>query len=992
MNDPYTTLVGDTHFGFLDRATAAQQMLHPRLIRNSDELTMLRVIRAELKKSTSFTFSVAFVTPGALALLKQNILDFPGRGTLITSTYLGFNNPRVFRELLHIPNLDVRVIDAPVAGFHAKGYIFEQDPEVTAIVGSSNLTRTALLVNDEWNLRFSAMPDGDIVHQLRVATERQIETSIPLTAEWIETYERTWTPQVPAPVREDGLATVIPNGHIEPNDMQTEALAALDRVREQGEPRALIVSATGTGKTILAALAARRIAPARMLFLAHREQILDKARSEFARVFETTAGSFGRLAGGHSELDKAHVFATVQTLARPDILSALEPGAFDLIIIDEVHRSGGATYRRIIDHFTPQFLLGLTATPERTDDFNVFELFNFTVPYEIRLQDALKNEMLAPFNYYGVEDYVTASGETISDTSGLQKLVASERVDHIIDTLETYGHAAGTKGLMFCGRNEEARELSSLLNERRVHGRRLRTVALSGADSIQARDEAVHDLEAGRIDYILTVDIFNEGIDIPAVNQVVMLRRTQSSIVFTQQLGRGLRKAVGKDHLRVIDFIGNYDNNFLIPIALFGDSSLNKDVLRKRLLEAEQAGAIAGVSSISFQEIARDRIFASLATTNLDSMHNLKRAVNDLEQRLGHTPRLLDFARFDTVDPVVIATKRKCYWDLLVALKRTSSAPTPAARNYLVFLSTELLNGKRPHELLVLRALLDAPDGLMRDDQLRRILQDDGCATDEQTFESILRILSFEFATDQDRGRFGTEPIIEYSDEQVQLHPAFAAGYRDDETFRQHVDDVIETGLYISRHRYGWRATPIVGERYSRKDVCRLLNWTSNQQGVMYGYKVDLMTNTCPIFVTYHKDDEVSESTAYEDEFLDQQTLQWFTRSKRSLQSDEVQSILRRENPPALHIFVKKDDAESGEFYYLGEAGPREAKQTTMPQSEGKELSVVTMKLDLESPVETALFEYLTTSGVLRRTTTPATSPSASEQGASTTSPSPALW
>ncbi|WP_347042250.1 DEAD/DEAH box helicase [Brachybacterium nesterenkovii] len=966
MNDPYTTLVGDTHFGFLDRDAATAQVLHPRLIRNSGELTMLRVISAELKRSTAFTFSVAFVTPGGLALLKQDLLDFRGRGTLITSTYLGFNDPAVFRELLQIPNLDVRVIDSPEAGFHAKGYIFDQTPEVTAIVGSSNLTRTALLVNDEWNLRFSAMPGGDIVHQLRTATERQIRTSIPLTPEWIDTYEQAWTPRVPAPVREAGLETVMPSGRIEPNEMQTEALAELDLVRDQGESRALIVSATGTGKTILAALAARRIGPARMLFLAHREQILDKARTEFARVFETTADSFGRLAGGRSELHKSHVFATVQTLARPDVLSSLDPETFDLIIIDEVHRSGGATYRRIIDHFTPQFLLGLTATPERTDDFNVFELFNFTVPYEIRLQDALKNKMLAPFNYYGVEDYVTSSGETMSDASGLQNLVACERVAHIIHTLETYGHASGAKGLMFCGRNEEARELSTLLNERRVHGRCLRTVALSGTDSIQARDDAVADLEAGRIDYILTVDIFNEGIDIPSVNQVVMLRRTQSSIVFTQQLGRGLRKAVGKDHLRVIDFIGNYDNNFLIPIALFGDSSLNKDVIRKRLLEAEQAGAIAGVSSINFQEVARERIFASLAQAKLDSIPNLKRAVSDLEQRLGHTPQLLDFARFDTVDPVVIATKRKCYWDLLIALKKMQTAPSPTERNYLVFLSTELLNGKRPHELIVLRALLDSADGALSYDQLHKALRDADCPSDGATFRSLLRILAFEFATDQDRGRFGTEPIIEYTDAQVSLHPAFADVYGANPTFCADVDDVLETGLFIARHRYGWQSTPVVGERYSRKDVCRLLNWQSNQQGVMYGYKVDLETNTCPIFVTYHKDDEVSESTAYADEFLDPHTLKWFTRSKRNLQSDEVQSILSREKPPALHIFVKKDDAESGEFYYLGEAAPREAEQTTMPQSDGKELSVVTMKLDLESPVETALFEYLTTSGVLR--------------------------
>lgn len=234
-------------------------------------------------------------------------------------------------------------------------------------------------------------------------------------------------------------------------------------------------------------------------------------------------------------------------------------------MIDEVHRAGATGYQNIIKHFSPQKLLGLTATPERTDGFNIFELFDHNVPFEIRLQEALESKMLAPFNYYGVTDYTDDRGQSTTDTSDLSKLVEPERVRHLLKMIRQYGHKGEVRGLMFCSSKQEAHEMSNLLNQESVNGRILRTKALTGDSSMDNREQTIGLLEVGDIDYILTVDIFNEGIDIPSVNQVVMLRNTQSSIIFTQQLGRGLRKHAGKDHLRVIDFIGNYSNNGSAP-------------------------------------------------------------------------------------------------------------------------------------------------------------------------------------------------------------------------------------------------------------------------------------------------------------------------------------------------------------------------------------------------------------------------------------------
>lgn len=962
-------LRADTVFGFLDSTIDSGQIYQPQLISNQDEHTMLRVIRQEILRAERFTFSVAFITPSALALLKQVLLNFQGRGVIVTSTYLDFNTPDTFRELLELEGVEVFVHHEAKKGFHPKGYLFEQPDSSTAIIGSSNLTARALLHNQEWNLRFSALPEGDIVGQLQRAIAIQLESSHPLTRQWIDAYEIHYSGSRGSSDADEPLwegagedSWFEPPGHFRaevlPNAMQIEALRAIAEVRDAGERRAVVISATGTGKTILSALDVRAAAPNRMLFVVHREQIIDASIAAFQRVLGVADVDIGKFVGARKELDRKYVFATIQSISRPENLGQIDPSHFDYVLIDEVHRAGAQSYRRLIDHLQPNFLLGLTATPERTDDFNVFELFDYNVPYEIRLRAALEADMLAPFHYYGVTDYVDDAGQTVTETSGLSRLVSTERVAHLLRAIERYGHAGATRGLIFCSRREEAAELSRLLNREYSHGKRLRTRALSGSDSIELRTQVVAELERGELDYIVTVDIFNEGIDIPTVNQIVMLRQTQSSIVFTQQLGRGLRKAPGKDHLRVIDFIGNYANNYLIPIALLGDSSLNKDVIRQKLIRVDEAGAISGLSSINFDQISRERVLQSLSAVSLDSMKNLKAAFLELEQRLGTPPQLLDFARFETVDPVVIATKRKTYWHFLHALKRDTDAPTGLAAAVLTFLSVELLNGKRPHELLLLKELLAGRQ--MNRTEFQIFLSVRGCVHDAETLDSVQRVLSLDFYTANERRKYGNEPVVSFDGSHYKLSQLLTQRLASDSKFRAHVTDVIDTGLYLARHRYGWSGELQVGQQYSRKDACRLLNWTSNEYSTIYGYKVDFASNTCPIFVTYHKAEHVSESTQYADEFLDPATLRWFTRSRRTLQSSEVRSIV--ENAIPLHVFAKKDDAEGLDFTYLGRAESREPTQEQMPGGDGNMLNVVTMKLSLESPMEEGLFRYLVTS------------------------------
>ena len=963
MRNENRALAVDTHFGFLNRTVKADQLFNPLLISNSEQTTMLQAIKQELRTASAFTFSVAFISSRGLALLKQALVDFKGSGKIITSRYLDFNDPVMFRELLLLDNVETFIHEDD--GFHSKGYVFNQEVGVTAIVGSSNLTDNALLVNQEWNLKFSASSQGDIAFQLEDAIVRQLKRSRPLTAEWIEGYEKDR--RVPERLVSSNLPLTEESkvGRIVPNSMQEIALESLLELVSRGEKRGVIISATGTGKTILAALAVRMLQPQRMLFVAHREQILDKAQEEFRRVLEVPPIEFGKVSGAAKQFDKKYVFGTIQTLSRIETLTGIAPDAFDLVIIDEVHRAGADSYLRLVNHLAPQFLLGLTATPERTDGFNVFQLFDFNVPYEIRLQAALEADMLVPFHYYGVTDFMTEDNEVISDITQLSKLVSDERVAHILDALRRYGHPKGAKGLIFCSRKEEARNLSEQLNRRKFNGDRLRTVALTGDDSIAQRERAVEMLEAGEVDYILSIDIFNEGIDIPSVNQIVMLRSTQSSIVFTQQLGRGLRKAVGKDHLRVIDFIGNYANNYLIPIALFGDNSRNKDSIRRRLIDNETAGTVSGVSSVNFDAIAQQRILESLNAVRLAGKTELKQDILLLRDRLNQIPELLDFARFETVDPAVIGSKYGNYWKLLKELKLVDKGPSDDENAYLTFLSGELLNGKRPHELLLLQELMEKSEVSIQNFQ--QLLENKGTTADAETISSVERILKLEFFTSQQLKKYGSSPIIQATENGYTLSPGFSAllGNKVDssdretsvQNFRSHVNDIIATGLFTSKHRGYWQGSLIVGERYSRKDVCRLLNWEKNNESTIYGYKVDKFSRTCPIFVTYHKAEDVSDSTRYEDELRDPHTLRWFTRSRRNLQSEEVQAIVSNSIP--LYVFVKKDDAEGTDFFYLGQVHSTNSVEEKMPVEDGTQLPVVSMDLNFDSPVEQSLYDYL---------------------------------
>lgn len=325
----------DVRYGYLDRTVDAPHTHNPKLVLNGDGTSVLSVIRAELLRCRSFAFSVAFVSTRAIALLKQELIDFrqrsDGDAQIVTSDYLAFNSPAAFAELLNLQQLGIDVRIHNSGSFHPKGYVFTGTDSVTAMVGSANLTATALVTNHEWNLKVAAQTGSDLAEQLIAAVQRQAAESLPLTQAWVTEYASKYVAPPPRPKQQIApTAGPTEDAHLlGPNKMQQAALDAIAQVRADRKRRALVISATGTGKTILSALDVRALNPERFLFVVHREQILDRTIEEYRRVLGGSLSDYGKLAGSTRQTDCRYLFATVQTLAKPETLAQFEPDSFD---------------------------------------------------------------------------------------------------------------------------------------------------------------------------------------------------------------------------------------------------------------------------------------------------------------------------------------------------------------------------------------------------------------------------------------------------------------------------------------------------------------------------------------------------------------------------------------------------------------------------------------------------------------------------------------
>lgn len=936
--------------GFINKDSEATLHYRPQLLLNNNDQQVLPTILQELNTCQEFFISVAFITESGLAMLKTALheLLLKGiKGRIITSTYLNFNKPKIFKELMKLKNVEVRVTD--INGFHAKGYYFKHQEHSTFIVGSSNLTGNALKKNYEWNVKLTTLENGELISNFHNQFQDIWNAANILDINWIESYEKYYKEiQIDSKVfKVAETATANPLSEIleiKPNAMQQVALKEIADLRATGAKRGLVISATGTGKTFLSAFEIRAFQPKKLLFVVHREQILKKAMSDYKKIIGGKDEDYGLFTGTSKEVNAKYLFATIQSIAKDSVLNAFDPQEFDYIIIDEVHKAGAASYLRLLNYFEPEFLLGMTATPERTDDVNIYEIFDYNIAYEIRLQAALEEDMLCPFHYFGITDY-EVDGELIDDVTDFKYLVSDERVEHVLERVNYYGYSGEKlRGLVFCSSKKEAYELAKLFNEKGYKSR-----ALTGEDNQEIREQAVEELENGTLEYLFTVDIFNEGIDIPMVNQIIMLRQTQSSIIFIQQLGRGLRKHNAKEYVTIIDFIGNYKNNYLIPVALSGDNTLNKDNIRRNTVDMK---LIKGISTVNFEEVAKQRIFQSITNTNMSTFTKLREAYFQLKDRIGKQPKLMDFIKHNSIDPLVLTKDVKSYYEFLKKAKEPIPNLSQVESKMLRFLSVEIMNGKRIHELVLTQLLLNQLEVSKEEFIIR--LEALGIPIKEETIKSVEKVLDFSFFTELVVKRYGYHPFIVIENDNYKLNLDVLTP-----EMKQEVEDIINVGFY-NAGKYNHHENLTLNEKYSRKDVCRLLNWKSDMSSTVYGYKVE--NNTCPLFITYHKDDALSTSVHYGDELVTPELLKWYSKPSRYLTSKEIQNIIyAKENEIDVHLFVQKEGSEGTDFYYLGKLIPiiESAQQEIVKDLAGKDVNIVSINFEIKNSVKDSIYQYL---------------------------------
>lgn len=879
----------------------------------------------EMRSCDGFDFSVAFITMGGLTTLYSSFKDLSERGVkgrILTTDYLGFNDPDALQWLLDFTDFEIRVCEER---FHTKGYTFYHGDEVVSLVGSSNLTDKALCENLEWNLKIRNQSKDEVAKTIRSEFDRMWDSAIPLTGDWIDGYrERRAIQHHERPIIEE-------SGSVVPNSMQTEALESLSRLRDDGKRRALLISATGTGKTYLSAFDVKACSPRRFLFIVHNENILEKAMESYRTVLGNSY-TYGKYTGTEKRRDSTAMFATIQTISRR--LEEFPRDWFDYIVCDEAHHSTARQYRSIIGYFKPGFMLGMTATPERMDQADVFEMFDYNVAYEIRLNDALEAGLLCPFHYFGVAE-ISVDGRTIDDKSDFNSLTSDERVRNIVEKAEYYRpYGRRVKGLVFCSRNDESRILSEKMNALGY-----RTAVLTGDDSIDVREKAISRLRADEgdvLDYIFVRDVFNEGIDIPEVNQIIMLRPTQSAIIFVQQLGRGLRRIDDPDKsLVVLDFIGNYENNFMIPVALSGDRSHDKDSLRRFMISSY----LPGSSTVGFEKIAKERILGNINRVNLSKLAMIKGEYNLMKARIGHLPSLCELLDGGSLDPRVVVESSGNLNRFRFRSKHEHLELGKDADDLLTFVSS-FVDGKRSQELEIL-------EGMIEKGQMTIDPADDDLI-------SAVSVLSGSYQTDLTMKNHPSWRAIERIDDMLIPTPLLET-MLSDEGIRGLIEDAVHCGSEINTRYY--RNVDEFGfklyGKYSRADVCRLLNWEKDMSSTMYGYMI--RNGVCPVFVTYNKRDDISSTTMYVEGFESRRVFNWMSKSNRTFESEDVRNILG--GGLDVLLFIKKSDSEGSDFYYMGPVRPigSGSRETLI---DGR--PVVEIPLELEIPVSEDLYGYMT--------------------------------
>jgi superfamily II DNA or RNA helicase len=665
-----------------------------------------------MDRANTCDIAVAFLLDSGARCIVEHLKDFLDRGgtaRILIGDYFDITEPSALRRLRDLEgNLVLKVYETNSSKiFHLKCYVFLKNLEGVAFVGSSNLSKPALTSSIEWNYKVVSSADAHGFAEVRDGFESLFNdfASVVVTGHWIEQYEQRRNPSV-RDLAEAGVGYEAPPPIPEPHPIQREALAALVRTREEGFTAGLVVLATGLGKTWLAAFDSSEFH--RILFVAHREEILDQAIKTFRQIRPTAR--CGRLGGDKYEIRSDCVFASVQTLGRINHLSQFQPDDFDYIIVDEFHHAAATTYRRIIDYFHPKFLLGLTATPDRTDGADLLALCQENLVFEASIGDGIEGGQLCPFHYFGVADNVDYSNipwrSSQFDPTMLTAAVATEA--RARNALEQYRKRGGQRCIAFCCSQRHADFMAEFFLREGITA-----VAVHAGENSAPRTSSLERLRDGKLQVIFAVDMFNEGVDVPSLDTVLMLRPTESIIIWLQQLGRGLRVSDDKKRLTIIDYIGNHRVFLtkLCGIATIADRDAESSGRQREILAAirDHRITLPVGCEVTYETEAINILEALLRRPRTEEF--MEYFYRDFEERNGIRPRAVEVYHAGLNPRSNSERSWFRFVERMGGLTSAERAVWSAHRDFFSNLETTEIS--RSYKLILLLAMLDDSERLV---------------------------------------------------------------------------------------------------------------------------------------------------------------------------------------------------------------------------------------------------------------------------------------
>ncbi|MBQ2642890.1 MAG: DUF3427 domain-containing protein [Eubacterium sp.] len=919
---------------------------------NYTEQTFLERIKDNLRQCDSFSFSVSFIKKAGLDLLSNHLEASLARGVkgkIITSTYQNFTDIEslnYFRRLMDdYDNFECRLDFESfhdnaysVIGFHSKGYYFEFGDEAELIIGSSNITRYALLKNIEWDLVVKDNKTEIVFENVKAEYYDKWNNSFILDRDIINQYYQ----KLNYAIERWDMDYESPSELVKPNYMQRRAMKELNRYRTMGISKALVVAASGSGKTYLAAFDARNFNPRKLLYIVHEGSILHKALDSFQKVFGNTV-SYGIFNKDSKDIDTDFLFAGNIILSKN--LELFRQDEFDYIILDECHHAIANTYKRIINYFKPAFLVGLTATPERMDNEDVFELFDTNVPFELRLRDAIINELVVPFHYYGIRDSLIDYGlKPKEEYKMIAQLATEEHCEFIKEKIEKYRPKGKLKAIAFCKNINHARMMSEGLLEQGY-----KTAYLTGKNNIGERISAYNDLqsnEEGSLEILCTVDILNEGVDIPGCNMILFLRPTESATIFIQQLGRGLRKYKDKTFATVLDFIGNsYRRSVQIALAM-GSLSQNY-IMEKTLMKSlvkDNYSALGleeyGVK-IDFDKESQKDIINYIDKENFNKKSYLEQDYKNFKQYINveDYPKHMDYFNNDCAPDLLKFMKVRlgnnnnrrvtgCYYNFLKEIGEENIPLFKQDQIDFIKYASNLIPLVRKHEFLVIKNLIKKE---LSKDELTDVLKDNIQNCSEGEIDHTLEFMQRKGAISKLKNKYTLN--IELDDQLI-----------------EYLEDLIDYGIsrYDITYKNDERFVLWQSYRIDQVQLKLLKNPEHNQKGT-YFYDDEAI-----VFAELKKDSSVEDRLKYKNKFLQSNLLQW--ECEINIREKDLKKLRACK---CAHIFIRKVANEHGitlPFIYVGEGHfTNERRQEKMDFNTRKES--VTYLYDI--PLDNDLPDYL---------------------------------